>query len=254
MRPFRYLALLLLLALPATHAVQAQSSAQSSSLPSDSTASQPDQSQQPAASDQGQISVQARIKARREQRRATAIHAAYAHRYEAYVGGGYLRFKPGPTLQRVNEKSWNVGFTRYYDERLGVAIDASGLYARAFVPPQLGNNGVTKPAIHQYVALIGPTYRFYVQPKYSVSARVQAGLAHGNFSGDTGGDTTLSTNLGLYKDAYTFAVGANVAGEYNLTSNLGVRVAPSYLLTGFGSSKQNSLGFSIGAVYRFGKQ
>ena len=42
------------------------------------------------------MSVQARIRARREQRRATAIHDAYAHHYEAYADMGYLRFKPGP--------------------------------------------------------------------------------------------------------------------------------------------------------------
>ena len=45
---------------------------------------------------QGQLSVQARIKARRAQRRAAAIHEAYSHSYEIYTGMGYLRFLPGP--------------------------------------------------------------------------------------------------------------------------------------------------------------
>jgi len=42
--------------------------------------------------------------------------------------------------------------------------------------------------------------------------------------------------------------------EYNLTPNIGLRVAPEYYVTGFGSTTQGSLGFTTGIVYRFGKQ
>jgi len=238
----RCLALLLALASPALPAVLAQSS--SSNQP-------PDEPQQPAATQsQGQISVQARIKARREQRRASAIHEAYDHLYEVYVGAGYLRFTPGPTLQRVNEYDWNVGFTRYFSERLGATVDGRGYYGTPFIEPNL--SGITKPAISQYAALIGPTYRFYLQPKYSVSGRVMAGYARGNFTGDTNGFG--SAVLGLYPDGGTFAATASIFGEYNLAPNLGFRVAPEYYLTGFGSKEQNSLGYNIGIVYRFGKQ
>jgi hypothetical protein len=39
-----------------------------------------------------------------------------------------------------------------------------------------------------------------------------------------------------------------------MTPNVGLRVAPEYFLSGFGSTAQNSLGFTVGLVYRFGKQ
>jgi hypothetical protein len=45
-----------------------------------------------------------------------------------------------------------------------------------------------------------------------------------------------------------------MAVEYNLTPNIGLRLAPEYFLTGFNSTQQNGLGFTSGLVYRFGKK
>ena len=249
MYSFRRLAILLAL-VPSTLLIAAAQTTDSSSNPA---AGQ----QTPAATQsQPQISVQARIKARREQRRAAAIHETYDHLYEGYIGAGYLRFKPGSALQRVNEYNWNGGFTRYFNERLGVTLDGRGYYGTPFIEPQQGDPpagdvALTKPAISQYAALAGPTYRFYLQPKYSISARVLAGYARGNFTGDTNGYGTLGV---LYPDSSTFAASASVFAEYNLAPNLGFRVAPEYYATGFGSSVQSNLGFTAGIVYRIGKQ
>ena len=242
---FRRLALLLAFCLPAMHAVISQSPS------SDPAPSTQDQAQPPASAQLQslQMSVQARIKARRAQRRAAAIREVYTHLYEGYFGAGYLRFTPG-SPQRVTEYNWNVGFTRYYNERLGVTVDGRGYYGTPFVG--LNQFGLTKPAISQYAAMVGPTYRFYLQPKYSISGRVMGGYAYGNFSADTNGFG--STALGLYPDGSTFAADASVMVEYNLTPNIGLRVAPEGLLTGFGSTLQKSLGFTGGLVYRFGKQ
>jgi hypothetical protein len=243
-------------------AAQAQSSRSSSnpSAPDQAQAVQP--AAQPQAESQGQLSVQARIKARRAQRRAAAIHDAYSHRYEAYAGMGLLRSEPGATLERAWDYAWNVGATRYFDERLGVTVDGRGYYGTAYTgisltygnPPVTTSNPFTNPAISQYAVLAGPTYRFYVQPKYSVSGRVLGGMEKGNFSGDTNHSTAISTALGLWPDGYVFAGGASIPVEYNLTPNIGLRVAPEYYFTGFGSTIQASLGFTTGIVYRFGKQ
>lgn len=254
MYSFRRLALLLALVLPAMHATFAQSSDSSSNTASATTSQvtpSQDQAQQPAPpQSQPQVSVQARIKARRLQRRAAAIHDVYDHLYEIYVGGGYLRFTPGASLQRVNEYDWNVGFTRYFSERLGVALDGRGYYGTPFIEPN--STGITKPAISQYAALGGPTYRFYLQPKFSISGRVMGGFAQGNFSGDTNGFGTAL--LGLYPDASTYAASASIFAEFNVAPNIGIRVAPEYYLSGFGSTVQNNWGYTAGIVYRFGKQ
>jgi hypothetical protein len=251
---FRRLALLLALVLPAMNALIAQSSS-SSSNPAPAAPTQDSQGQsqsQGQAQTQGQISVQARIRARRAQRRAAAIHEVYDHLYEVYGGAGYLRFTPGPTLQRVNEYDWNVGVTRYFSERLGLTVDGRGYYGTPFITPLQSPSGQTKPAISQYAALAGPTYRFYLQPKYSISIRGLAGYTQGNFSGDINGFNP--TTFGLYADGSTFAASASIIAEYNLAPNIGIRVAPEYYATGFGSTIQNNLGFTAGIVYRFGKQ
>ncbi|MGB7547493.1 MAG: hypothetical protein WBM14_07085 [Terracidiphilus sp.] len=245
MYSFRRLALLLALLLPVTHVLLAESSSSSSNPDAQ------DQAQTPATPlSQGQLSVQARIKARRDQRRAQAIHDTYSHLYEAFVGGGYLRYTPGPNLQRVTLYSWDAAMTRYFSERLGVTVDGRGYYGTAYVG--LNPSSITRPAISQYGVLAGPTYRLYMRPRYSVAGRVMGGVALGNFSSDTSGFGAVG--LGLYPDATTYAISASVVGEANVSPNLSLRLGPEYYATGFGSTMQNSVGFTYGFVYRFGKQ
>ena len=260
MYSFSRVALLLALTLPATHVLLADSLTDSSSLSSDpgaqeqtpaaSSQSQPTAAQNQAAQNQGALSVQARIKARREQRRAQAIHDTYSHLYEVFVGGGYLRFTPGPGLQKLTMYSWDTSLTRYYNEKLGVTVDGRGYYGTAYVGLNPAN--VTRPSISQYGVLAGPTYRFYMRPKYSVAGRVMGGVAMSNFSSDTNGFGAVA--LGLYPDSTTYAISAGLLGEANVSPNLSLRLGPEYYATGFGSTMQNSIGFTYGFVYRFGKQ
>jgi hypothetical protein len=229
---------------------------------SDGAATQQPASQQPAESQSEQTakpatasptSVQARIRARREQRRIAAIHEVYDHLYEAYVGAGFARTVPGPTYQRFNLYLYNVGFTRYFNEKLGVTVDGRGSYGTAYI----GNNpyNVNHPAISEYSGMIGPNYRFILHPKYSVSGRVLGGAIYGNFTGDTIGEATQSTNyLGLYPNGTAIIVTASGILEYNVSSSLGLRVAPEYRLTDFSSSIQSGWGLTGGFVYRWGKQ
>lgn len=254
MYSFRRLVFLLTLASVALPVAQAQSSSSNPPAP----AAQ-DQSQQPAQPTQQQLSVQARIRLRREQRRATAIHDVYDHLYEAYVGMGYLRFSPGAYLQRTAFYAWNTGLTRYYSERFGVNFDARGSYGIAYTGLQQTSTGVpitnadnTRPKISMYNLMIGPTYRFYLQPKYSISGRVLGGMALGSFSGDTNGEG--STTFGIWPDGTTFSLDGSIIGQYNISPSVSIRLTGEDLATGFGSTLQNSFGFTSGVTYRFGKQ
>lgn len=196
------------------------------------------------------MSVQARIRARREQRRKQEIHDTYAHLYEVFAGGGYLRFTPGPNLQRATLYSWDAAVTRYYGERLGITVDGRGYYGTAYVG--LNSASITRPAISQYDVMAGPTYRFRLRPKYSLAARAMGGVAMGNFSGDTSGFSPSS--LGLYSDGDTYVLSGAIIGEVNISPGLSLRLAGEDLATGFGSSLHNGFGFQYGFVYRFGKQ
>lgn len=226
--------------------VLAQSTGSSSNPPADGQAQQPEA----APTQQGPVTVQARIRARREARRAQLIHDTYSQLYEVFVGGGYQRFTPGPNLQRNTMYSWDAALSRYYSERLGITFDARGYYGTAFVG--LNETSLTRPAISHYNLMAGPTYRLKMRPRYSISGRVEGGVSIADFSGDTNGFGTAV--LGLYPDGTTYAFAASVIGEWNLSPNLSLRLAPEYMGTGFGSTLQNDLGFSYGFVYRFGKQ
>jgi hypothetical protein len=258
---FRRLALLLACSLPVMPVVLAQSSNSSSSNPAQdptqnsSSSSQSAQAQPAAPEPQGQISVQQRIRMRREQRRATAIHDAYDHRWESYMDMGYLRFTPGPSRQRVTYYAWETGLTRFSSERLGYELDGRGYYGTAYVG--LNFSDITRPAISQYDLLFGPVYRFYMQPRYAISGRVMGGWAYGNFTGDTNGFGSIcqtASSCLLYHSGSTYAASASVIGEYNLTPSIGFKLAPEYFFNGFGSTVQASRGFTAGIVYRFGKQ
>ncbi len=129
---FRRLAILLALSFPVMPAVLAQSSSYSSSNPAldqDLNLAQnqelaqnqtPGDAQQAPQANQGEISVQERIRLRREQRRSTAIHDAYDHRWETYMDMGYLRFTPGPSLQRLTYYAWETGTDAVFDRAAGV--------------------------------------------------------------------------------------------------------------------------------------
>ena len=266
MHSFRFFAFWLALGLPAMPAAIAQSSSSSSIPTRAQTADQTSQSQvsqnegpqsgqagQTTGETQGQISVQQRIRLRREQRRATAIHEAYDHKWETFADLGYQRFQPGPSLQRTTFYGWETGLTRFTSERLGFTLDGRGYDGSAYVGINTYSQGAfTRPRISEYDLLFGPTYRFYLQPKYSIAGRVMGGWAYGNFSGDTNGITP--SLLGLYNDSSTFAISASVVAEYNLAPSVGLRLAPEYFATEFGSSLQNTRAFTAGVVYRFGKQ
>jgi hypothetical protein len=259
---YRRFALYLALGLPAMSVLMAQSSSsrsnptqmQSSDQISQNQGSQPGEAQQPAGEMQGQINVEDRIRLRREQRHAAAIHAVYGHRWESFLDMGYQRFQPGPSLQRTTYYGWETGLTRFSSERLGFTVDGRGYTGIAYCGPLTTycNGAYTRPRISEYDVLFGPTYRFYMQPKYSISGRVMGGLAYGNFSGDTNG--VPPGLLGLYNEGSTFALSASVVAEYNLSPAIGFRLAPEYFATGFGSTIQNTRGFTAGIVYRFGKQ
>jgi hypothetical protein len=212
------------------------------------------QTGQAAQETAGQISVQERIRQRRAQRRATAIHDAYDHLFESYAGMGYLRFQPGASLQRTTFYGWNTGLTRYYNERFGVDLDARGYYGIAYTGEIQGisNATNTRPKISEYNVLLGPTYRFYVQPKFSVAGRALGGFALGDFSGDTNGFGSKA--FGIWPDGITYAGAGSLIGQFNVSPGLSVQLTGEDFVTGFGSTIQNSFGFTGGLVYRFGKQ
>lgn len=194
--------------------------------------------------------AQLRVKARRKLRIQQIIQDTYSHKYETYFGGGYLRFRPGSTLQKNNEADWNVGITDYFHGKLGVTGDFRGYYGTAFT--YVNQYQVFSPSISQYTFLGGPQYRFFEGQHWAWTGFVLAGVGHGNFGTGTGG--LPPTLIGLYPDGNSFNLSAGASVDYNLGPGLAIRLSPNYLMSRYGSDTQNNLGFNAGIVYRFGRQ
>ena len=183
------------------------------------------------------------------------------HRYEVFGGGGYLRWRSGPDLKRNNEITWATSATYFLNEKLGITGLASGAFGNAKVPNVLVLNGDYNPQINEYFFMGGPTYRLRMREKYAVSAFVTGGEAWGIFSGGSKG--VPSTIIGMWPDGPRPAVNVGANLDYNFYPNLAMRMTPTYLGTFYHldpldpspqphGTIQNSLGFNIGLVYRFG--
>lgn len=191
-----------------------------------------------------------RIQARRKLRVEQIIRDTYSHKYEVYFGGGYLRFRPGQSLQKNSESGWNVGITDYLAGKLGVTADFRGYYGTAYT--NVNPFQVFSPSISQYTFMAGPQYRFFEGQHWGWSAFVLAGVGHGNFGTGTGG--LPPTLIGLYPNSNALNMTPGAAVDYNLGPGLAIRLSSTYLFSRYGSDTQNNLGFNAGIVYRFGRQ
>jgi hypothetical protein len=191
-----------------------------------------------------------RLKARRQIRIQQIIQDTYSHKYEVYFGGGFLRFRPGSTLQKNSEAAWNLGITDYLKGRLGVTADFRGYYGTTNT--NINQFQVFAPSISQYTFMAGPQVRFFEGQHWGWSAFALAGVGHGNFGTGTGG--LPPTLIGLYPDGNSVNVTAGASLDFNLGPALALRLTPNYLLSRYGSDTQNNLGFNAGVVYRFGRQ
>jgi hypothetical protein len=194
--------------------------------------------------------AQARVRTRKQQRIAAIVADTYGHQFEGYFGGGYLRFRPGSTLQHDTEADWNVGVTDFIRPRLGITADFRGYYGTTYT----GNNiySIHNPSISQYTFMVGPQYRLTQGPRWATSVQVLAGAGHGNF--DTGLGGFPGGLVGLYPNATVVNASVGVAFDYNLGPGLALRLTPGVLFSDYGSELQYNAGFNAGVVYRFGRK
>jgi len=201
----------------------------------------------------------AQAQTRRPRRESSAVRKAriqrtiedtYSHRWEAAGGGGYLRWRSGPYLQKNNEVSFWTSATYFFNPKLGVTGGINGAYGNAKIGNTIYNLG--NPQISEYTFMAGPTYRVYAEQKTAISVYATGGTALGKFGGGSKG--IPDTLIGLWPSSNAraaFSVGANV--DYNLFPNLALRLSPTYLGTTFGGTLQNNFGVNAGVVYRFGR-
>lgn len=204
------------------------------------------------ASAQAPRRVRRESTANRKARIARTIAETYGHPWEAAGGGGYMRYRSGPSLRQNNEVSfWAT--TRYslnsISPNLGILGTVQGSYGKA----KIGNTSydIPNPQISEYAFMAGPSYRFLKKEKYGISGFVQGGMDLGKFAGGSKGFT--AADIGVWQGDFAAAFSAGASFDYNFDPSLSFRVTPQYLGTTFGSTLQNSKALNVGIVYRFGK-
>ncbi|NYF77853.1 outer membrane protein [Granulicella arctica] len=188
--------------------------------------------------------------ANRKARIQRTIEDTYTHRWEVGGGGGYLRWRSGPYLQKNNEVNFWTNATYFLNPKLGITGEIRGAYGKAKIGNTIYN--IPNPQISEYTFMAGPTYRVYAKQKSAISLYAQGGTALGKFDGGSKG--IPATDIGMWPSSNAraaFSVGANL--DYNLFPNLAARVSPTYVGTTFGGTVQNNFGFNLGVVYRFGR-
>jgi hypothetical protein len=191
--------------------------------------------------------------ATKQRREAALVTETYTHRWELYVGGEYMRFRPGPYLHNSGMGGWIVGATRYFNPRFGIIADARGDYGNnSLGAVNGGGNNTYNAKFAVFPFTIGPIYRFYGTSKFSVSASLQVGDIYGYFDKNTG--PFPPTSVGFYPPGNVFAAIPSIHLDYNLSSGLAVRLSPHMLIDNFGGNVDHNQGLALGLVYRFGKQ
>jgi hypothetical protein len=199
--------------------------------------------------------------ANRKARIARTIEQTYSHRYEVAGGGGYMRFRSGEYLRKNDEVTFWVTATYFLNQKLGIVGDVRGAYGNAKIGNSAPNFLPFNPQISEYPLMGGVAYRVYAKEKFAVTLTGEGGAAVGKFDGGSKG--LPSSALGVWQSATRPAFSVNANLDYNFYPNLAMRVTPTYVGTFYHldpldpsplphGSIQNSLGFNVGFVYRFG--
>ena len=196
--------------------------------------------------------AQSRVRARRQQRIQAIEQDTYSHKYEAFGGYAFLRMRPGHDLQNFTETGWDAGLTRYFNNKLGATVDARGYYGTAYVGNLQNIYNIYEPAVSNYSVSAGPSYRFYMKQKWSISGVAMIGIAHNLFYANS--QNTPGTLVGLYPNDWRLTATVGVPIDYNLGPGLAIRLTPNYYLTNFGGEIQNNKSITAGINYRFGRR
>jgi hypothetical protein len=196
--------------------------------------------------------AQDRVRARRQQRVAAVVQDTYTHKYEIYGGYAFARMRPGHDLQNFTENGYVGGFTEYFTNKLGVTAEARGFYGTAYVGNLQNIYNIYEPSVSNYSVSAGPSYRFYMRQKWSISGVALVGVAHNLFYANS--QSVPGSLVGLYPNDWDLSATVGVPIDYNLGPGLSVRLTPNYYLTNFGSEIQNNKSITAGINYRFGRR
>ena len=176
----------------------------------------------------------------------------YNNRWDIYGGAQYSHFNPGPgrNIHANNLLGWNATLTAYLRPLWGIEMGTRGLYGNMSVPAN-PYNVPASPRMSENLFLFGPTFRFIRRDTWAAGMHVLVGAAYGSFDKDF--PQGISPNqVGIYNNKLAFGAAVGAWSDYNLSTNLSVRIIADYMPTHYGYTRQNEFAGSVGIVYKFG--
>lgn len=147
--------------------------------------------------------------------------------FELFGGYSYLRTNPGSPTPSANANGWNASLAWNWKRWVGVKADFDGHYCC---------NGQKE---HNF--LFGPQFTLR-RNRVDIFFHTLGGLSHGN-------------PIGLPHNAAAWDAGAGLDLKLRGHPRIALRLGQlDYLGTHYGGRVQNTLRFSTGIVFRFGKK
>jgi hypothetical protein len=181
----------------------------------------------------------------------TLAHIRYNNLYEIYGGPAFSHFNSGPSLiAGTNLGGFDVQGTRWLSGRLGATVNVRGYYGTQGVTPNDFN--IHGPFVFEHQFLGGATYRAIKRGHAGLDFHALVGAAYGVFSSALNPGVS-PPQLGMFNDGFALATAIGGSIDLNRSPRLALRISPDYLLTTFGSTRQDEFALSVGILYRFAK-
>lgn len=181
----------------------------------------------------------------------TLTHVTYSNEWEIYGGAAFSHFNGGPSLiVGTNLGGFDVQGTRWFTGRVGVTANLRGYYGTQGVVPNALN--IHGPFIFEHQFLGGVSYRVAKRAHAALNLHALAGGSYGIFSSALDKGET-PPQFGMFNDGVAFATALGGSLDLNRSPKVALRISPDYLLTTFGSTRQNEFAISVGILYRFSK-
>ena len=178
-------------------------------------------------------------------------------RHELFGGYSFSRLDLGddPTgvsLGDFSVNGWHAEFTRFFNDRVGLAVEVTGHY-RSNLDASEGNVFAEASSVRHHGLLVGPNVRVLRRGLLLLSLHALVGVARGDAAGrvTVGGVAGNSVSeLELDDIGPAAAFGGDL--DLRLREGLLFRVAqPNYYVTTHGDDTHHTLRLSTGVVFEF---
>lgn len=177
--------------------------------------------------------------------------ADYNNRWDAFGGFGYTRYTTTVGHQlNSNMLGFKGQVTGWINPTWGLTASTGNYSGSVALPANV--TGVTSASISEHMILVGPDFRLYKQPKYTIGYHFLLGGTYGIFdtSFKSGGFEPNVVNLPNNQLAFAVATGGSF--DYSINPKFSARGIIDFQPTHYGLAFQKDVAAAVGVVYKWG--